>query len=151
MIAHLPHSQLLFRYYACLCGHTAVAEFLLAHGAKCEMNTFDGERCLYGALNDKIRNLLRDYKAVTASSMRRGLYSEFLRNMLERGLYSDITFIIHGVSFSAHKCILASRSEYFADLFGTRWKDKRVVSLSHRMLLPNAFESVLQYLYTARL
>ncbi len=48
-------------------------------GAKCEANTFDGERCLYGALNNDIRNLLKNYKAVTSSTIRRDLYSETLR------------------------------------------------------------------------
>ncbi|KAG7252481.1 hypothetical protein CRUP_011207, partial [Coryphaenoides rupestris] len=43
------------RYYACLCGHEELVQYLLAHGAKCEANTFDGERCLYGSLNDSIR------------------------------------------------------------------------------------------------
>nr|BAC85392.1 unnamed protein product [Homo sapiens] len=33
--------------------------YLLANGARCEANTFDGERCLYGALSDPIRRALR--------------------------------------------------------------------------------------------
>ena len=48
-------------------------------GAKCEANTFDGERCLYGSLTNSIRNMIRDYKQVTASTMRRDAYIEFLR------------------------------------------------------------------------
>lgn len=49
-------------YYACLCGHLEIVEFLLENGARCEANTFDGERCLYGALTDQIRNILKNYK-----------------------------------------------------------------------------------------
>ena len=30
------------------------------------MNTFDGERCQYGALTDQIRNVLRNFKVVTS-------------------------------------------------------------------------------------
>ena len=48
-------------------------------GAKCEANTFEGERCLYGALNDDIRNLLRNYHVISSRTMRRDLYEEFLR------------------------------------------------------------------------
>lgn len=48
-------------------------------GARCEANTFDGERCLYGALSDPIRRALRDYKQVTASCRRRDYYDDFLQ------------------------------------------------------------------------
>ena len=34
---------------------------LLEQGALCERDTFQGERCLYNALNDRIRNLLLSY------------------------------------------------------------------------------------------
>ena len=48
-------------------------------GSRCEANTFDGERCLYGALTDRIRRILQRYNAVSSDSMRRESYSEFLR------------------------------------------------------------------------
>ena len=48
-------------------------------GAKCVANTFDGERCLYAALNDRIKKLLKNYKMITSATMRRDLYDEFLR------------------------------------------------------------------------
>lgn len=48
-------------------------------GAKCEANTFDGERCLYGALSDAIRRLLKEYKQITAKCMRRDYYDVFLQ------------------------------------------------------------------------
>ena len=51
---------------------------LLSPGARCEANTFDGERCLYGAQSDAIRRALRDYKQVTASYRRRDCYYRFL-------------------------------------------------------------------------
>ena len=53
--------------------------FSLLTGARCAPNTFDGERCLYAALTDKIRNLLKSYKAITSECMRRDSYREFLR------------------------------------------------------------------------
>ncbi|EDV27386.1 uncharacterized protein TRIADDRAFT_20762 [Trichoplax adhaerens] len=66
-------------YYACLCGHKEIVQILLANGAKCNATTFDGERCLYAALYDEIRNLLRSRRAITSHTMRRDAYHEFLR------------------------------------------------------------------------
>nr|XP_013807397.1 PREDICTED: ankyrin repeat and BTB/POZ domain-containing protein 1-like [Apteryx mantelli mantelli] len=70
-------------YYACLCGHEELVRYLLANGAKCEANTFDGERCLYGALSDTIRRLLKEYKQITAKCMKRDYYDVFLQRELE--------------------------------------------------------------------
>lgn len=55
-------------FYACLCGHQDVVEYLLSQGAICDENTFDGERCAYGALTDAIRLLLKQYQVRCASS-----------------------------------------------------------------------------------
>ena len=46
---------------ASLCGHYEVVELLLESGALCERDTFQGERILYNALNNRIRNLLVRY------------------------------------------------------------------------------------------
>eukprot|EP00002_Diphylleia_rotans_P003900 TRINITY_DN12770_c0_g1_i1.p1 TRINITY_DN12770_c0_g1~~TRINITY_DN12770_c0_g1_i1.p1 ORF type:complete len:596 (-),score=103.06 TRINITY_DN12770_c0_g1_i1:181-1968(-) len=46
-------------YYASLCGHEQLILYLLEKGARCEENTFDGERCLYAALTDNIRRVLK--------------------------------------------------------------------------------------------
>lgn len=45
--------------------------FFLPPGAKCEANTFDGERCMYGCLNDTVRRILKDYKCVSVHAMQR--------------------------------------------------------------------------------
>merc|ERR1711936_295398 len=39
-------------YYACLCGHLDLVKYLLNRGAVCDASTFDGERCVYGALTN---------------------------------------------------------------------------------------------------
>lgn len=139
-------------YYACLCGHEDLVQYLLENGAKCEANTFDGERCLYGALSNEIRSLLKNYKAVTSSTIRRDLYVEFLRRLLERrGCYEDIEFVVHGEQFAAHRCILAARSEYFSELLKTKWKDRSEVMITSKMVTTSAFRAVLQFLYTGHL
>ncbi len=63
-------------YYSCLCGHIEIVKYLLDNGAKCEANTFDGERCLYGALTDQIRNVLRSSKVNTAKLDQYDLFLE---------------------------------------------------------------------------
>lgn len=138
-------------YYACLCGHEELVRYLLANGAKCEVNTFDGERCLYGALSDTIRRLLKDYKQITAKCMQRDYYDDFLQRLLEQGSYSDTIFLVHGESFCAHRCILCARSPYFAEMFETKWKGKKMIALKHPLINPAAFGSILQYLYTGRM
>ncbi|KAK2139707.1 hypothetical protein LSH36_1645g00004 [Paralvinella palmiformis] len=138
-------------YYACLCGHIDIVRYLLEKGAKCELKTFDGERCVYGALNDEIRMLLKNYKAVTSSIIRRDQYNEFLRRMLEAGCYKDISFIVHDQSFSVHRCVLAARCRYFADLFVSKWEDRSEIKLKNKLITPHAFKALLQFLYTARL
>uniref|UniRef100_A0A8C0TYR4 BTB domain-containing protein n=1 Tax=Canis lupus familiaris TaxID=9615 RepID=A0A8C0TYR4_CANLF len=138
-------------YYACLCGHEELVLYLLANGARCEANTFDGERCLYGALSDPIRRALRDYKQVTASCRRRDYYDDFLQRLLEQGIHSDVVFVVHGKPFRAHRCVLGARSAYFANMLDTKWKGKNVVVLRHPLINPVAFGALLQYLYTGRL
>lgn len=136
-------------YYACLCGHEELVQYLLENGAKCEANTFDGERCLYGALSNEIRSILRNYKAVTSSTIRRDLYVEFLRRLLDRrGCFEDIEFVVDGQHFAAHRCILSARCQYFSELLNTKWKDRSVISISSKMVTTTAFRAILQYLYT---
>jgi len=56
-----------------------LVEYLLENGARCEAQTFDGERILYGALTNEIRNKLRTYKVTTSRLVARDDYEEFLR------------------------------------------------------------------------
>ena len=134
-------------YYACLCGHIELVEYLLENGARCEANSFDGERCLYGALTDQIRSLLRNLKVrVTKLDQ----YELFLERLYELTPYSDVTFEIKNSLFRAHKCILAARSEYFRLKFENKWKNRTWINGSHELLVPEAFESILKYIYTDR-
>ena len=41
--------------------------YLLSRGAVCSAGTFDGERCVYGALTDTIRTTLREQKVDLAA------------------------------------------------------------------------------------
>lgn len=138
-------------YYACHCGHEELVQYLLANGAKCEANTFDGERCMYGSLSDSIRRLLKEYKCISAKTMQRDYYDHFLNLLLEQGQFSDVKFLVHGETFQAHRSVLSARSEYFTAMFETKWMGKNMIALKHPLINPAAFGAILQYFYTGRM
>jgi ankyrin repeat/BTB/POZ domain-containing protein 1 len=133
---------------ASLCGHFDVIRLLLEHGALCERDTFQGERCLYNALNDRIRNLLLSYDYAKSTNPLQPLAAH-MTSLLSRSTpkTTDITITTHDETFHLHKFILAARSPYFARKLAAApktasWK------LPHN--IPSASLSVaLQYLYLA--
>lgn len=48
-------------FLASLCGHEGVVKLLLQRGAVCDRDRYEGARCIYGALNDSIRDILLSY------------------------------------------------------------------------------------------
>ncbi|ORY18715.1 hypothetical protein BCR34DRAFT_595944 [Clohesyomyces aquaticus] len=100
---------------ASLCGHYEVIRLLLENGALCERDTFQGERCLYNALNDRIRNLLLSYDYAKSTNPLQPLAAH-ITSLLSRTTpqTSDITLVSYNQSFHLHKFLLAARSPYFA-------------------------------------
>ncbi|KAI4632386.1 uncharacterized protein J4E87_001859 [Alternaria ethzedia] len=131
---------------ASLCGHYEVIRLLLENGALCERDTFQGERCLYNALNDRIRNLLLSYDYAKSSNPLQPLAAH-ITSLLTRPSpkTTDITITAFDQEFHLHKFLLAARSPYFAKKLETApntasWK------------LPNTIPAeslgvALQYLY----
>ncbi|KAG1051677.1 hypothetical protein G6F43_006134 [Rhizopus delemar] len=138
-------------YWACLCGHYAVVKFLLENGAQCDRNTFQGERCLYGALNSDIRNLLLSYKLTKAIDENQP-YLLFLSNLLENHNHHDLTFSTllgdKQHEFHVHKFILAARSSFFAKNLLNRWRGQSCVKFQKNMIHPISLLSILRYIYT---
>ncbi|KAK2593933.1 hypothetical protein QQS21_008340 [Conoideocrella luteorostrata] len=99
---------------ASLCGHYELVQLLLESGALAERNTFQGERCVYNALNDRIRNLLLQYD-FSKSSDPYVYWSSHISSLLSRTTpwTSDISLISESQSFNLHKFLLASRTPYF--------------------------------------
>ncbi|KAI9255671.1 hypothetical protein BDA99DRAFT_517346 [Phascolomyces articulosus] len=151
-------------YYACLCGHYEVVKFLLENGAQCDPKTFTGERCLYGALNDKIRRLLRSYKFSKAINENQP-YFQFLTQLYDDNTYDDFTFMIRrsGTAmaeimndgaideFPVQRFVIAARSNYFRTQLLGRWQGDDKTKLSSKLVDPTAFEAILRYLYTGQL
>lgn len=88
--------------------------FLLEAGALCERDTFQGERCLYNALNNRIRNLLIKYDYSKSSDPLQPLASH-ITSLLTRGTpkTSDICLTAGSDSWNLHKFVLSARSPYF--------------------------------------
>lgn len=92
---------------------------LLENGALCERDTFQGERCLYNALNDRIRNLLLSYDYAKSSNPLQPLAAH-ITSLLTRPepKTADITITTYDETFNLHKFLLAARSPYFAKKLG---------------------------------
>lgn len=140
-------------YYACLCGHQEVVQYLIEQGARCESNTFDGERCLYAALTPAIKQLLKDANLINSKTMRRDSFEEFLRHLMESAAakqdssLADIEFNIRGERVCAHKCLLFARNNFFAKKLFHEWNGKAKVRLNNARLVSMAFKAFIHYLY----
>lgn len=79
------------------------------------------------------------------------LLSEHIGALYLSDEYSDVTLIIEGQRFEAHKVILAARSHYFRGLLfsGLKESTQREVELKDGSLV--AFKKLLKYIYTGRL
>lgn len=119
---------------------------LLEQGALCERDTFQGERCLYNALNDRIRNLLLQYDYSKSTDPLQPLAAH-ITSILTREVpkTTDITVYAGGETFELHKFLLSARSPYFARKLAaapetTSWR------LSH-VIPAQSFETCIRYLY----
>ncbi|KIL93446.1 btb poz domain-containing protein 3 [Fusarium avenaceum] len=131
---------------ASLCGHYELVQLLLESGALAERNTFQGERCIYNALNDRIRNLLLQYD-FSKSSDPYVYWSTHISTLLGRTSpkTTDITLASGSRSFDLHKFILVARSPYFRAKLAAvpetaTWKLASAVPVQ-------SFLIVLRYLY----
>jgi len=133
---------------ASLCGHFEVLQLLLESGALCERDTFQGERALYNALNDRIRNLLLSYDYSKSTDPLQPLAGHITSLLLSKDDWpstSDITVTTYDAEFSLHKFILAARSPYFATKLQAAPETK---SWKLPQSIPTqSFETVIRYLY----
>ncbi|GAW22481.1 hypothetical protein ANO14919_120180 [Xylariales sp. No.14919] len=131
---------------ASLCGHYELVELLLESGALAERDTFQGERCIYNALNDKIRNLLLKYDYSKSTDPLQP-WAAHITSLFTREVpkTSDITLMEGTETFELHKFVLSARSPYFQKKLSeapdtTMWK----LPLSKPV---ESFRIVLRYLY----
>ncbi|OAP61141.1 hypothetical protein AYL99_03342 [Fonsecaea erecta] len=131
---------------ASLCGHYEVVQLLLESGALCERDTFQGERCLYNALNDRIRNLLLQYDYSKSTDPLQPLASHLV-SLLSRDhpRTHDITVVTPSESFRLHKFILSARSPYFQSKL-TQSPDTKLWKPAPT-IPPQSFAIALKHLY----
>ncbi|SPN99967.1 related to bood POZ containing protein [Cephalotrichum gorgonifer] len=131
---------------ASLCGHYELVQLLLESGALAERNTFQGERCVYNALNDKIRDLLLQYDFSKSTDPLQA-WSAHITSLLSRETprTSDIALVADSQSFALHRFLLSARSPYFR-------RKLAVAPGTETFRLPSSlpmesFRIVMQYLY----
>ncbi|KAJ5595487.1 uncharacterized protein N7459_001695 [Penicillium hispanicum] len=131
---------------ASLCGHYEVAQLLLESGALCERDTFQGERCLYNALNDRIRNLLLEYDYSKSTDPLQPLAAH-ITSLLTRDspVTADIVVTAADQSLYLHKFILAARSPYFRSKL-TATPETATWKLPSN-IAPEAFSAAIKYVY----
>ncbi|KAJ6008683.1 hypothetical protein N7499_001266 [Penicillium canescens] len=131
---------------ASLCGHYEVVQLLLESGALCERDTFQGERCLYNALNDRIRNLLLEYDYSKSTDPLQPLAAHITSLLTQESpVTTDIVVTASDESLHLHKFILAARSPYFRGKLAAApesatWKLPSTIP-------PEAFGAAIKYLY----
>ena len=131
---------------ASLCGHFELVQMLLEQGAKCERDTFQGERCLYNALNDRIRNLLLSYDYSKSTDPLQPLAAH-VTSLLTRDSpqTADITLHTSDMSFQLHKFVLSARSPYFQKKLREK-PETRSWKLAPK-IATDSFETCIRYLY----
>jgi ankyrin repeat/BTB/POZ domain-containing protein 1 len=131
---------------ASLCGHFELVQMLLEQGAKCERDTFQGERCLYNALNDRIRNLLLSYDYSKSTDPLQPLAAH-VATLLTRDSpqTADITLHTSDMSFQLHKFVLSARSPYFRNKLREKPETKSW-KLAPK-IATDSFETCIRYLY----
>uniref|UniRef100_A0A060T1H2 ARAD1C20504p n=1 Tax=Blastobotrys adeninivorans TaxID=409370 RepID=A0A060T1H2_BLAAD len=132
---------------ASLCGHEPVVKYLLEHGAVCDRDTFQGERCLYGALTDSIRRLLLRFDISKAVDEQQP-FAAHISSLFSKPpvKVSDICFECDGEPFLLHRFVLAARSDYYARNLEERWPTSTRVKLTSA-IDHQTFAYIVKYLY----
>lgn len=125
-------------------------QLLLESGALCERDTFQGERCLYNALNDRIRNLLLAYDYSKSTDPLQPLAGH-ITSLLTRDHPKtwDIQLTMETRSMQLHKFVLASRSPYFAKKLQVNPE-----TVSYKLpntVPPESLRAVIRFLYFGEL
>ncbi|XP_030637777.1 nucleus accumbens associated 1, BEN and BTB (POZ) domain containing a [Chanos chanos] len=76
---------------------------------------------------------------------------ECLNEQRLQGLYCDVSVVVKGHAFKAHRAVLAASSSYFRDLFNSSSGSKSPVVELPPAVQPQSFQQILSFCYTGRL
>ncbi|KAL2101400.1 hypothetical protein ACEWY4_003161 [Coilia grayii] len=76
---------------------------------------------------------------------------ECLNEQRLQGLYCDVSVVVKGHAFKAHRAVLAASSSYFRDLFNSSGASKTPVVELPPAVQPQSFQQILSFCYTGRL
>ena len=75
---------------------------------------------------------------------------DVLDSLRVSGALCDVTLVVAGQEFRAHKVILAASSPYFKAMFATAFDEKDHSKIMIQDIIPNSFEMILEFIYTGR-
>lgn len=90
--------------------------------------------------------VVRCQESAYSSRLLKGLMK--LKNMSN---FLDITFIVEGEKFRAHKCILVARNEYFSAMLRNDFSEKSKDEITLNGVSAYAFDKILTFIYTGSL
>ncbi|KAH3676139.1 hypothetical protein WICMUC_002161 [Wickerhamomyces mucosus] len=138
-------------YLASLCGHEPIVKLLLQRGAVCDTDKYEGARCVYGALTDKIRKMLISYDISKAVDTNLPFASHFRSLFLSRDLLSEDLVIQLGDNSSAiercHRFMLSARNAYFRQKLTTTWKHANYLELNEEFPDELALRCIIDHIY----
>ncbi|EJS43259.1 YIL001W [Saccharomyces arboricola H-6] len=116
-------------FLASLCGHEEVVKLLLQRGAVCDRDRYEGARCIYGALNDAIRDTLLSYDISKAVDVKQPFATHISSIYNEESFFNrDISFrVSNDQLYTAHRFLLCARSTILAGKMAHEWVRNDVI------------------------
>lgn len=71
-------------------------------------------------------------------------------SLIQTGSYSDVTLIVGGKTYKAHKAILATRCIYFASIFSSTFKEATESKVTIEDFDPDDFDYILHFIYSGQ-
>lgn len=119
---------------ASICGHYEIVKTLLLRGAICDRDSFEGARCVYGALNDKIRDLLISYDFSKKVDVNQP-FASHITGILQYEKFHNKDIVLKGVDGQVrlNRFLMCARSKYLKKYLIEEWYDKLEVEVELTM------------------
>lgn len=131
---------------ASICGHYQIVKMLLSRGAICDRDSFEGARCVYGALTDEIRDLLVSYDLSKKVDVNQPFASHITGILgYEKFDNKDISWkSVDGEVVRLNRFLLCARSAYLRRYVIEEWHDQLEVEVN---LTTEQMTFLINYIY----